>query len=219
MSVRLSFVAPLVFLFAIPGAGESLPDVAARAPWTLLSRNDDASSGYLVQKRVLTGAKFSTYRLEAVVDSPPDIVARVAARNLVDPDYHQKNTDKTILRNDSDAIVVYSYIHVNVPFVSDRDVISRVESSYDIRSRTHRVSWKTSEEGPPRKKGVVRVEHSQGSWTFSPTDEGKTRAVYLSETEIAGYMPGWFVDSTMEKSIVQGIQSLREAVERERRAD
>ncbi len=201
------------------GTTTNLPDVSARPPWTLLSRNDDAEGGYVLQKRKLDGSDFSTFRLEAILDSPPDLVALVAAKNLADPDYHEENTDKKVLRNDAEAIIVYSYIHITAPFVSDRDVISRIERSYDPETRIHRLSWKAIDEGPPKKKGVVRLDHSEGSWTFSPEAEGKTRAVYVSHTEIAGYVPAWIVNATMSKTMVQGIKSLRKAVHRERQAD
>jgi hypothetical protein len=201
------------------GTTPILPDVSARPPWALLSRNDDAEAGYVLQKRKLEGSDFSTFRLEAILDSPPDLVALVAVKNLADPDYHQENTEKKVLRNDAEAIVVYSYIHINAPFVSDRDVISRIERSYDPETRIHRLSWKAIDEGPPKKEGVVRLDHSEGSWTFSPEAEGKTRAVYTSHTEIAGYVPAWIINATMSKTMVQGIKSLREAVHRERQAD
>jgi hypothetical protein len=193
----------------------SLPDVGSRPPWTLLSRNDDADAGYMMEKRELAGSDSSMFRLRAVLDSPPDLVARVAIANLVDPEKHQKNTEKTILRNDAEVIIVYNYIHINIPFVSDRDVISRVERSYDPETRTHRIRWKAIQEGPPKKDGVIRLNRSDGSWTFSPDKDGKTRAVYVSHTEVAEYVPSWVVNSTMDSSMLEGIERLREAVDRE----
>jgi hypothetical protein len=194
----------------------SLPDVGSRPPWTLLSRNDDADTGYVMDKRELTGSNSSVFRLTAVLNSPPELVARVAIANLVDPENRQKNTEKTILRNDDDVIIVYSYIHINTPFVSDRDVISRIERSYDPETRTHQIRWKAIEEGPPKKDGVIRLNRSEGSWTFSPDKEGKTQAVYVSHTEVAGYVPAWIVNSTMDSTMLNGIERLREAVDLER---
>lgn len=196
-----------------------LPEVSAGPPWTLLSRHDDAETGYVLQRRKREGSNFSTFRLEASLDSPADLVALVAARNLADPDYHQENTDKKILRDDARGIVIYSYIHVDAPFISDRDIVSRVERFYDPKSRTYRLSWKAVNEGPPKKDGVVRLEHSEGSWTFSPKAEGDTRAVYISYTETAGYVPAWIINSRMNKTMVQGIEDLREAVRHERQRE
>jgi len=192
-----------------------LPEVSARPPWTLLSRNDEAGADYVIERRKVAGSDFSTFRLEATLDSPPDLVARVAVRNVSDPDYHQDNTDKTILRDDSEALIVYSYIHINTPFVSDRDVISKIDRSYDAETQVHQLRWEAIEEGPPKKDGVIRLERSEGSWTFSPEAGGKTRAVYESYTETVGYLPAWIVNSAMSKTMLEGLESLRTAVREE----
>ncbi len=210
----------LILFSAAPCLGETrLPPVSSAPPWTLLQQSDDAKSGYVLHRRKTAGSAAATFRLEAIVDSPPDLVAVVAAKNLVDPSYRQANTDKTILRNDAEAIVIYSYIHIDTPFVSDRDVISRVERSYDPDSRTHRLDWKAIDEGPPKKEGVIRLERSEGHWTFSPEAEGTTRAVYVSHTETAGFVPGWLVNSRMAKTMVEGIEGLRRAVDRDQQRE
>ena len=172
-----------------------------------------------MHRRKTAGSDVSTFRLEAIIDSTPERVAVAAAQNIVDPEYGPANTDKTILRNDADAIVVYSYIHINAPFVSDRDIVSKVERTYDPDSRTHRLEWKAIDEGPPKREGVVRLNRSEGSWTFSPEASGTTRAVYTSSTAIDGYIPGWLVDSQMSKTMLDGIEGLRRAVDHERKAD
>jgi hypothetical protein len=205
-----------ILLSATPCPAESLPEVSSRPPWTLLSESDDARNGYVLYQRKNDDSAASTFRLEAIVDSPPNLVAVAAARNIVDPDYGPANTEKTILLNDGDVIVIYNYIRIDTPFVSDRDIVSRVERTYDPNSRTHRLQWRATDEGPPKKEGVIRLEHSEGSWTFSPEPDGTTRAVYISQTEIAGYLPAWLVDSRMSKTMVDGIEGLRRAVDHER---
>jgi hypothetical protein len=203
-------VAPLVFLLGtIPCAAENLPEVSARPPWTLLDESEDAETGYVLHQRKSPDSNVATFRLEATVDSSPEDVAVAATKYMADPENRPANTDKVVLRNDEEAIVVYSYIHIDAPFVSDRDVISRIERSYDPDSRTHRLAWRAVDEGPPKKKGVIRLELSEGSWTFAPGDQGKTRAIYINRTDSAGYLPAWLVHSQMSKTMVDGINGLR----------
>jgi len=191
---------------------EDLPDVAAQVPWTLSVRNESPGGEYVVYTRKPPGSKFSTYRLEAVLDSPAEEVARVAHENLSDPEFRPKNTVKTILRNDSEATLVHSHIIINAPFISDRDVISRVERSYDPETHAHTVSWKATNEGPPPKDGIVRLTRSDGFWRFTPTPEGSTLAVYVSYTELAGSIPAWVINSVMRDTMAQGIEGLRKSV-------
>jgi len=216
--VRLLIFAAATLLVSTVHA-EPLPDVATRPPWTLLGESEDAEDGYVLYLRENPGSSVATYRLEATLDSPPDVVALAATKYMADPEFRPPNTDKTVLRADDESIVVYSYIHIDAPFVSDRDVISLIERSYDADSNTHRIDWRAIDDGPPKKDGVVRLELSEGSWTFTPSSPGATRAVYTSRADSAGYLPTWIVRSQMSKTMVEGINGLREAVARERGND
>jgi len=215
VALLVLFVAA-VFLSPTPSAGGEPPDVDARPPWTLIGRDDDARTGYALYQQEHPDSNIATYRLEAIVDSPPDVVATAATKFVADPEFRAPNTDKTVLRADEDSILVYSYIHIDAPFVSDRDVISLVERTYDPDSLTHRIAWRATDEGPPTKEGVVRLELSEGSWTFTPVEPGATRVVYTNRADSAGFLPVWLVRSQMQKTMVDGIAGLREAVERER---
>lgn len=220
--IRFASLCWLAFVFpnAAPVLSEDLPDVSARPPWTLITQTDDLQSGYVLYQRNTIDSDAATYRLEAIVDSAPDLVALAVASYIVDPAYSQANTDKTILRNDEDVIVVYSYIHIDAPFVSDRDVISRIERSHDPATKVYRLAWRVIDEGGPAKKdGVIRLERSDGSWTFSPNDDGTTRAVYESHTEIAGFLPTWLVNAQMTQTMLEGIEGLRKAVDRQRQGE
>jgi hypothetical protein len=207
----LFLLMPMIALETGASAAD-LPDVAARVPWTLSVRNESPGAEYVVYTRKPPGSKFSTYRLEAVLDFPLKEVASIAHKNISDPEFRPKNTVKTILRNDGEVMLVHSHIIINAPFISDRDVISRVERSYDPATQAHTMSWKATNEGPPPKDGVIRLNRSEGFWRFTPTPEGSTLAVYVSHTEIAGSIPAWVVNSVMSDTMVQGIEGLRKSL-------
>ncbi|MCP5045245.1 MAG: hypothetical protein GY944_29815 [bacterium] len=206
----------LSLLLTAPASAGSLPDVSAREPtWERYGGSDAGESGYVMYTRKPAGSDYSAYRLEAVLAAPTELVAAVAAKHIADPNNRQKNVDKTILRNDDEAILIHNYIHINAPFVSDRDVITRIERAYDSESGAHQVSWHATDEGPPPKRGVIRLDRSEGSWTFVPAEDSGTHAIYLSHTEIAGSLPAWLLNSFMSDSMVQAIEGLQEAVARE----
>ena len=206
----------LSLLIASAGLAESLPPVSARPPaWEPYRAGSEDALGYEMFTRKPPGSDFSAYRLEAILEAPPDLVASAARRHVLDPDHRQKNMDKTILRNDDEKVLIHSYIHINVPFVSDRDVVTRVVDSYDADTRSYYLNWFATDEGPPPSRGVVRLDRSEGSWTFEPAPNGATRAIYVSHTEIAGSLPSWILNRFMSDNMVQGIAGLREALERE----
>lgn len=194
---------------------EDLSDVSAPSPWTVHETNDDAENGYVVYTRKPAGSKFSEYRIEAVVNYPTAVVAAVAVKNLADPEFRPKGTIKTIIQNDEEALLVHSHIAINAPFVSDRDVVTRVEQTFDSLTATHSIVWRATNEGPPPRDGVVRLDRSDGYWSFTPEDENRTKAVYVSHTEIAGSIPAWVINSVMSTTMTEGIEGLRASLVRE----
>ncbi len=210
---RGAAAAALASLAALPAEADELPPVEAGPSWVLAERDDDPRTGYAMYKRKPFGSDYFAYRLESAIDAEPERVARAAADVLADPEARQDHMEKTILRNDGGIILVYSYIHIAAPFVADRDVTTRAVRSFEAETGTHRLVWSASDEGPAPRDGVVRLEKSDGSWSFSRAPAGGTRVVYESHTEIAGSMPAWLVNVLMNDTMLQGLINLRERVE------
>ncbi len=215
--IALALIAVLSLTASAPTRAEgALPDVAAReSGWQHYGTSDEGESDYVMYTRKPAGSDYSAYRLEAIFDAPVEVVADVAARNIVDPAFSQKNMDKTVLERDAQGALIHSHIHINAPFISDRDVVTRVEFDFDPTSKTHVVRWRATDEGPPPPDGVIRLDRSDGSWTFLPSPDGKTRAIYTSHTEIAGALPAWLLNGFMSNTMVESVTGLREALQRE----
>jgi hypothetical protein len=200
-------LAAFVLCFAAPAASpaDELPSVSMQIPWEVSERTDE----YVIYKR-RQASGFDAYRLEAEIDATPAAVAEAARRNIVDPELVHPNMTKQVLRTEGNVAWVYSYI--DLPMVSDRDVITRAERSYDPEAGVYRLDWHTSDEGPSPRRGVVRLQHSSGSWSFSPLGDGRTRAVYENFTEIGGRIPAWIVNPMMTSTVTQSFTDLRDTV-------
>ena len=199
-------------LAPLAAANDELPDVSARIPWKLADHDDHPKDGFRLYKR-RDPSGFQAYRLEAKIGAPPALVAEAARHNILDPELVHDGMDKQILRTEGDVAWVYSYIHLPM-MVSDRDVITRSEASYDPTTGVYRFDWRTSDEGPAPRRGVVRLKESTGSWVFSPAEEGHTHAVYENYTDIGGRIPAWIVNPTMNSTVMSSITDLRGTVER-----
>lgn len=199
-----------------PASAESLPAVAAREPaWQHYGTSDAGEHDYVMFTRKPSGSDFSEYRLEAVFEAPIDLVTAVASKHIIDPANVQKNMTKRVLESNARGALIHSYIEINAPFVADRDVVTRVEFASDPASKTHVLRWFATDEGPPPTDGVIRLDRSDGSWTFFPQPDGSTRAIYTSHTEIAGALPAWILNGFMSDTMVESVTGLRKAIERE----
>ena len=213
--LQIAFPLALCGMPAVSVDAQGPPEVSAQPAWQLHRRGGEPEAGYVVYKRKPLGSKYFAYRLEAVLLAPLELVA-AASRKDGPPESRPKNIDFTVLREDEDVRVVYSYIHL--PLIADRDITTRMDRSYDAATETHRIAWRVVDEGPPPKKGVVRLRKSDGAWEFSPEGDEQTRVIYETHTEVAGSMPAWLVNSMTDDSILDGFQRLLEKVELERQA-
>jgi len=215
--LRTLVVGSLVVLLP---AGAAAGSIACETPseWQLLDRIDASRIGDLVYTCRPSHSDYDAYRLEAVIDAPPAVVAAAARAEMADPESAPARTEKTVLRDDGDELVVYTYAHL--PLVSNRDVTNRVRPSFDAQTGIRRLEWHaTDEEGPVPKKGVVRIEKSSGSWTFMPSDRGGTRVIYESHSDLAGFVPAWLINSLMTEAVVDNLARLRARVERVRKRE
>jgi len=197
-------------------AGAAAGSIACGSEWQLGDRVDPPESGYTIRKCRPSDSDYDAYRLEAVIDAPPTVVAAAARANMADAESAPARSTKTVLRDAGDTVVVYMY--ADLPLVSDRDVVTRGRASFETQSGIYRLEWQaTDEEGPAPKKGVVRIEKSSGSWTFTPLDRGRTDVVYESHNDLAGSVPAWLINSLMTDAVVDNLARLRARVERDRK--
>lgn len=206
---RLPVGALLALVFAVSGGASRAVSVSPADPdpaWNL-SERIDGPEGHVLLRRELPGSSFPAYRLEATLEASVEEVAAALRSNFRDSLVSPKNMKKTVLREEGNALVMYTYI--DVPLVADRDVTTHAEESVDLETGSHRFEWRATDEGPPPKRGVVRLQKANGSWVFTPLPDGRTRAVCESHTEIGGSIPAWLVNSVSRNTVVEGLVLLR----------
>lgn len=209
--IALATIAGLLPIAPLASA-DDLPPVSARPPaWKLHKVDDDPAVGFSIYRNDLPSSDFDAYRLEALIDVPPAVVAAAALRSVAGPPDDGLDMERSLIRRDENEIVTYSLIRI--PIVADRDIVTRVRRSHDEASGAYRIAWEAIDsEGPPPKRGVERIQKSDGGWTFAPAGPGRTLAIYESHTEVSGPMPAWLVNRMMTNTIETQIERLREKV-------
>ena len=121
---------------------------------------------------------------------------------------------REIGKRDPDG-AIYIYLRLDMPVLSPRDFIHKVYIDKDARqswnkgvyaSHWHAMPYKT-----PERRGVVRLQISEGSWLVTPLPNGKAHLVYKFSADPGGMIPSVF--SNMNN--VKGPADTFAAVERE----
>jgi hypothetical protein len=201
-------------LFAAALAAACAAAVAAAADesaWVLAERSDSPIGGYALYRRQEPGAAFSTWRLEAELDAPPELVARATLADLLAGSPSAVGRRQRVLRREGDVFWVHT--EIAVAFAADRDAVLRMERKRDPANGALRIEWNADPDaGPPPAPGVVRLVVSRGFWEFTPAGHGRTHASYESYTEPGGPFPAWLVDTMSAGRVLQGLADLRRAV-------
>lgn len=196
----------------IAASAAALPAAATdQGAWTLYDRDDGASSGYALYRRQGPGEAFSTWRLEAELPAPPEVVWRVTLADLLESHRASAGRRRSVLRREGDVFWIHT--EISVPLVADRDLVLRMERRRDPATGALRIEWRADPAaGPPPAEGVVRMVVSRGFWEFTPAADGRTHARYESYAEPGGPFPAWLVDSISSGQVLEGLADLRRSL-------
>lgn len=207
-----------LLLFGSPIA----PARAVDGEWEFRERSEDAGHAYVVYEAEIEGSSYKAYRIETTLDAPIERSVQAAIQIVVTPSRAPENQRRTLVSSEGGVFVVHSL--VQVPFGSDRDVTVRVERLDHPAIGAVELRWRAVDDvGPAPQPGIVRITSSRGSWIFSRSDSGGTRAVYENHTDVGGRLPAWLIRPMLRDDAVSQIETLRESlrdvVARSRRVD
>ena len=176
----------------------------ADAEWQLVRTESAHSPPYSLHRRSISSGVVE-WKADAVVQLPASELAQAALHNLIDP--ASSTFERTLLRREPAAIVLYQYIRL--PIVSDRDVITRTTYGVDREGVYFLRWWNTEEPGRPPVDGVVRLPHVEGSLALVPIADGQTRVSERSSVALGGLIPAWLVDGRMGNTLIEDLTLMR----------
>jgi hypothetical protein len=89
--------------------------------------------------------------------------------------------------------------------VSNRDYVLRLHKQRTAEGCQVRF-FTTELLAPPLPDGFVRMTQLWGSWSFTPTANGKTKVVHTLFADPAGSVPAVFVHGSHRSSILQSVR-------------
>ena len=204
--MRVSLAAALVLLLvAAPGA-------ATEIRWEVEERDEDPEHGYVLY--VAEGdAAYPTYKLETRLPVAPEEAVASLLVLMTSEDRAPEGQERRVVRRSEDEVVIHTTIDMPA-IVADRDVALLVKVAPDVGDGRRRVAWQTTRDGvPPAPKDVVRIPESSGFWEFSADGPGRSRAVYVTRSDLGGSIPAWIVSPMMRDQVAGDMQRLRDVIE------
>lgn len=166
------------------------------------TRDERLSDGdILVDTIPVEGAEFPRVRVQGVVDAPPAAVWDVVRDCKASQRVNSRVKTSRIVRRVDDGVVCYELVGMPFPF---KDMTTITRWSFD--------------EGPPKwTRSWTLVEgdfdYSNGSWTLSEFEDGKTLAVYENHFKPQMAVPDWLAKAFLKVGMPGLMKDLRRSAE------
>lgn len=191
----------------LPTPGMATVALAGNGSWEIVKQDEAPGTGYVLYRREVSGSSFPEYKLIGMIAAPPAKVHRAARINATDPKYTPPNQTRKILSQTGNSILAYYY--VELPVVSDRDVVTRATLAAGPTPGWYSMRWTQVSEGPAATDDAVRMPSSRGVWEFAPADGSSTIATLVTHTDLGGSVPAWIVNSRNAEFVISGLAALR----------
>lgn len=207
--VRVMLVVGLCgFLGGTSAGADSAANASRPAGWSEIASQspEDPKTGYRVFERAMPGSEYKAYRIEAVLDAPPERALAATRLRILDQRFVGSGRERRVLRHEGDAVVLY--FRTGAPMIDDRDAVTRLEP---LRAGGGAMGWqwRSTNAGPKPQPNVVRMPRSEGSWTFRPDGERGSHAVYESFAELGGSIPTWIINRLMVSEQLRELETVR----------
>ena len=168
--------------------------------------------GVVIETRFLDGWAVKQYRATVYIHSTLDNVVEAYRSADKRKQYMTRSVEVSNLEIRSKNEIV-TYNHGDAPWpVSDRDNITlSVFSQPD--ANTILVTMQSLPDFIPQKKGVVRVNRSEGFWEFTDMGDGRVRVIQQSVADIGGAVPDWVVNSTIVEGPFEIFRTMKKVIE------
>ncbi len=183
--------------------------VRGQADWKFLT----AKSGIKVYTKSIPGSKIKALRIECNVNaSASEVVALLmdipAAVRWV------SHTKSCVLIRKVSPAELYYYTEISLPWpLENRDFSAHVKVSQDLATKIVTVNAPAVPGWVPVKPGIVRISHSKGFWTITPTDKGRVKIDYILEVDPGGNIPPVVVNTFASQGPIETFMNMRKELQ------
>lgn len=191
-------------LFASPTSAE------VETEWKLTGNQD----GILTYSRRAPGSRFAILRGITVIDARMETIGQVLRDISGYPDWmHKCKSSSVISKVDDNNMTVH--VVMGLPVVSDRDLVVRANTVYDLSKARGIVNLSLADDpSVPVPEEAVRMREFTGTFVFEYLSREKTGMVYTYHADPGGAMPAFAVNSMGRSIIYRTLLNLKRAVKK-----
>jgi ribosome-associated toxin RatA of RatAB toxin-antitoxin module len=177
----------------------------AQSTWKLSTEKE----GIKVYTRPIPNSKIKALKADCIMNAKPSQFVAVildvkGSENWV---YHAKGV-KLLKQVSPSELFYYSEVVVPWPF-QNRDYIAHIIISQNPKTKVVTIDAPCLADMVPEKNNIVRIRHSVGKWTITPTENNQIKVEYEIEVDPAGVIPAWLINLFAIKGPLETFEKLK----------
>jgi hypothetical protein len=179
---KILFIALLLLL--------KLNHAIGQTDWKLNTENE----GIKIYTCFLPDSKIKAIKVECDLNATPSQLVALLMDVKTSPDwvYHVKSCE---LIKKVSASELYYYSEVKLPWpAANRDFVVHLTVTRNLDTKVITIDGPVVPGFVPIKKGIVRIDHSIGKWTITPSRTNQLKVEYTILVDPGGSLPSWLVN-------------------------
>jgi hypothetical protein len=182
----------------------------AQEDWKLQKDKD----GIKVYSAAFPDSKIRAIKVVASYEASPGEIADLVMDVNTATEWvsHLKSSSliKSVSQNE-----LYYYAEVSLPWpVANRDFVAHLTRYENAQTGTITIEGPAVAGMTPEKKGIVRINNSDGKWIITPLGNNQVRVEYSLHVDPAGSIPAWLVNMFSGETPLQIFENLRQELKR-----
>ena len=199
---KIIFISLLLFLGQVNVFGQNT--------WKLNTEKE----GIKIYTSSVADSKVKAIKVECEIKATESqLVALLMDVNTsVDWVYHTKSA---VLLKQVSPSELYYYSEVSLPWpASNRDFVAHLTVSQNPATKVATIDGPAVPDMLRAKKGIVRINNSNGKWTITPEGYDQVKVEYTIHVEPGGDIPGWMVNMFATEGPMQIFKKLKLQLEK-----
>jgi hypothetical protein len=159
--------------------------------------------GVQVHSRPHPNSAIYEFKVTTVFDAP---IHKVVALALDLKHYNTwvENLESMIVFDKPGENSIIYYVALDLPWpIGNRDAVTHMYYTQDPVSKSVTFHYTEMPNFYPEQEQYIRVTRNKGTWTLTPTKEGKVLSVRKAYADPGGWLPAWIINATMDSIVVK----------------